>query len=171
MGTGYSSLFSSFTANIFSHKLADNNPDSQNNLCKPTQCQHNLNLHKRAVMGCVSGNCSITGKQCLSASLGLQQAKLELQRLRTPRKRCSMLVNKIIEDLNDNGSPQSEPIRSVSPANEAWAALPRYRAQSRALTCLKKKKSQLWWALRDKTRQTGKEKLPVWRKRYCQENN
>ncbi len=123
MGTGYSSLLSSFTANIFPHKLADNNPDSQNNLCKPTQCQHHLNLHKRALIGWVSGERFITRKQCLSASLGLQQTILQLQRLRASRKRCSLLVNEIIEDLNDNGSPQSEPIRSVSPANEAWAAL------------------------------------------------
>lgn len=38
-------------------------------------------------------------------------------------KRCSVLVNKIIEDLNDNGCPQSEGITSVCLANEAWAAL------------------------------------------------
>lgn len=58
---------------------------------------------------------------CLSASLGVQQTKLRLQRLQ--EKRCSVLVNKIIEDLNDNGCPQSEGITSVSLANEAWAAL------------------------------------------------
>lgn len=58
---------------------------------------------------------------CLSASLGVQQTKLRLQRLQ--EKRCSVLVNKIIEDLNDNGCPQSEGITSVCLANEAWAAL------------------------------------------------
>lgn len=62
---------------------------------------------------------------CLSASLGLWQTKLQLQRLRGSRKRCSVLVNEIIEDLNDNGSLQSQWIRSVSPANEAEAALAR----------------------------------------------
>lgn len=42
-----------------------------------------------------------------------------------PGKRRSASDGEIIEGLNDNGSPQSEAIRSVSPANEAQAALPR----------------------------------------------
>ena len=67
----YSSLLSSFVANVFPHKLADNNPDSQNNLCKPTQWQCNLNLHKRALMGCVSGDRSIARQQGLSVSLAV----------------------------------------------------------------------------------------------------
>ncbi|KAK9534686.1 hypothetical protein VZT92_007116 [Zoarces viviparus] len=62
-------------------------------------------------MGWVSGDRSITGrKRCLSASLGLQQ----LQRPRTSRIRCT-LAEEITEDLDDNGRPQSEAIRSVSP--------------------------------------------------------
>lgn len=105
----YSSLLSSFAANVFPHKLADNNPDSQNNLCKPTQWQRNLNVHKRALMGWASGDRSIARKQgLLSVSLDLRQAKLLLYR--TFRKRCSMLVDEIIEDLNDNVRPQSGPM-------------------------------------------------------------
>lgn len=48
-----------------SHKLGDNNPDSQNNLCKPTQRQLHLNLHKRTLMGWVSGEPFITRMQCV----------------------------------------------------------------------------------------------------------
>ena len=41
------------------------------------------------------------------------------------KKGAGASVSGIMEDLNDDGSLRSEAIRSVSPANEARAALPR----------------------------------------------
>lgn len=119
MGPGYSSLLLSLTTNISPHKQGDNNPDCQNNLCKPTQCQLHLNLHKRNLMGWVSGEPFIIRMQCVCHQVGvLQRTKLQLQGLRASRKRCSVLVSKIIEDLNDDGSLPSELIRSVRLLNE-----------------------------------------------------
>lgn len=157
MGTGYSSLLLSLTANIFPHKLADNNPDSQNNLCKPTQLQHHLNLHKRALMGWVSGEPIITRMQCVSksGSAAHQIATVKTQRLQEQVQHAGQ-QNKRGPEWQRESAIRADKI--CEPSQWGLGCTAKIESTVKSIN-LPNKKSPLWWALRDKTKQAKRNHL------------